>query len=493
MDIRPGDTIYGKDVTDKFTVVEFIGSGAFGFVYKLKKEGAEEFFALKTVPTGYLNETELKSLVNEGTLASGIKHENVVNVLFFHNGSQYPGLPPYIIMEYLPDGTLQQLLDSQRKSSKPFDNAQLTAMFLQLAEGMKAINSKLIHRDLKPDNILLSQDTLKISDFGLSKVVGAATRTYSFKGIQHIHYMPPEAWRGDTNTIRMDIYSMGIVFYELATLSHPYKVTEAGDIIEGWKNAHFFQKAEIPLSKNSHLDKHLSQLIIKMIAKKPEERYSNWDEMIKRIQTAQAEEKTKVDVSKLVMKAIKGKEAEEKQTLESERKRKEKEELDKLVKYRCDELLVGLNEIVDTFNTQYEGAKFHLETYSPLYSQTLTSSARFQEGSSVNLTIEPVYHSMAFEGKQVRAWGYFQNTNGKGFNVILVLDKPEDVYGNWLCLHNTHNPIARTTDGRPDPFPFDTFEEFAKEIQHIHALHIYQFQISPFAKDMLIPFFEDIL
>jgi serine/threonine protein kinase len=122
MDIRPGDTIYGKDATEKFTVVEFIGSGAFGFVYKVKKEGAEEFFALKTVPTGYLDETELRSLVNEGRLAPGIKHENVVDALFFHDGSQYPGLPPYIIMEYLPDGTLQQFLDARRKSSKFFDN-----------------------------------------------------------------------------------------------------------------------------------------------------------------------------------------------------------------------------------------------------------------------------------------------------------------------------------------------------------------------------------
>lgn len=493
MDIRPGDTIYGKDATEKFTVVEFIGSGAFGFVYKLKKEGTEEFFALKTVPTGYLDETELRSLVNEGRLASGIKHENVVDVVFFHDGSQYPRLPPYIIMEYLPDGTLQQLLDSQRKSSKCFDNEQLTAMLLQLAEGMKAINSKLIHRDLKPDNILLSKNTLKISDFGLSKVVGAATRTYSFKGIQHIHYMAPEAWRGQTNTIRMDIYSMGIVFYELATLFHPYKVTQAGDVIESWKNTHLFQKAEIPVTKNPSLNTHLSQLIMKMIAKKPEERYSNWDEIIKRIQTAQAEEKPKVDVSKLITKAIQTREEEEKQRLEAEKKRKAKEELDKLVSYRADELLEGLKEVVNAFNTSYEGPKINISEHSSPYAPTKTFSASFPKGGSVNLVVEPVYHSIIFEGKQVRAWGYFQNSKGKGFNIMLVLDKPEDLYGNWLCLHNTHNPLARTTDGRPEPFPFDTFEEFAKEIQHIHALHIYQFQISPFVKDMLIPFFEDIL
>lgn len=493
MDLRPGDKVYGQDENEKYEIVEFIKSGAFGFVYKIRKSGTDELFALKTIPTGYLDDGQLRALVNEGKLAPSIKHKNVVNVISFHDGSQYPGLPPYIIMEYLPDGTLQQLLDNQRKSSKPFPNEELTAMFLQLAEGMKAINSKLIHRDLKPDNILLSKTTLKISDFGLSKVVGAATRTYSFKGIQHIQYMAPEAWRLETNTLQMDIYSMGIVFYELATLSHPYSVKAGTDIIEAWRDVHFFQKPELPTAKIPKLNTHLSQLIMKMIAKKPEDRYRSWDEIIQRIQTAQEEEKPKIDVGKLVQKAIQTKEKEEKQRLEAERKQKEKEDLDKTVQFRCDELLTGLQDIVDAFNTSYEGPKFKISETSTHAIAAKIFSASFPRGGAVNLLVEPVYKNMDLDGKKILAWGYFKNSNGKGFNVVLIKDNPEDLYGYWLCLHNEHSGFVRKKDDRPDPFPFDTFEEFDKEIQHIHALHIYQTAVAHFSKDMLIPLFEDVL
>lgn len=83
---------------------------------------------------------------------------------------------------------------------------------------MIAINAELVHRDIKPENILVSNDVLKISDFGLAKIASESTRTMSFKGYGTIPYIAPEAWNSDKNTIQMDIYSMGIVFYELATL-----------------------------------------------------------------------------------------------------------------------------------------------------------------------------------------------------------------------------------------------------------------------------------
>ena len=92
----------------------------------------------------------------------------------------------------------------------------------QLVDGIEAINAKMLHRDLKPDNILIGADGLKIGDFGLSKIVGAATRSRTFKGGQHILYMAPEGWKQETNQIQIDMYSMGIIFFEIASLAFPY-------------------------------------------------------------------------------------------------------------------------------------------------------------------------------------------------------------------------------------------------------------------------------
>lgn len=500
MDIRPGDNIFGKDNSENFKIIEFINGGAFGAVFKIKEEKTGEIYALKTILTGHLDGDKLKALINEGRLASTIKHENVVDVIFFHDGSQYPELPPYIIIEYLPSN-LKQLLDTQKKTNVCFDNNQLSAMFLQLAEGMKTINLKLIHRDVKPDNILFSENTLKISDFGLSKVVGAATRTQTFKGIQHIQYMAPEAWRLETNTIQMDIYSMGIVFYELATLTHPYNVNEQEDFVEAWKNAHFYQTAQIPKTKNTNLDNHLSQVIVKMISKKPVDRYPNWEEIIKRIQMAQTETESKVNVEKLVEKTLQTKEKKEKEMLKLERKEKEKEELEKAAKFKSEELVAALNEIVNAFNESSDVLKISMQQQAKLASGITQYSAKFsgEQGiHSVSIHAETVYEDVKFEGKQIKVWGYFINSNGKGFNVLLVLDNQEDIYGSWLCFDNKQiqnlPPRLRIQgDNRPDPFPFGSFEEFCKNIIYEHRLSIYETEYFPFAKEMLVPLFEDVL
>ncbi len=105
----------------------------------------------------------------------------------------------------------------RKKSESFFSDREIIAMYKQLICGMKAINENLVHRDIKPDNILIKDSMLKVSDFGLSKVVADKTRTGTFKGFGHLLYMAPEGWTMEKNTIQMDIYSMGLVFYEIAT------------------------------------------------------------------------------------------------------------------------------------------------------------------------------------------------------------------------------------------------------------------------------------
>jgi serine/threonine protein kinase len=284
LDLRAGDVIFGIDQSHRYTVEEFIGHGGFGLVYKIRNTSDGSVFALKTIITASLDSTQLQSLVNEGNLATKVTHPNVIRYLFFHDGEQYPNLPPYIIMEYAEAGDLERLINQRRKDNDLFSREELKEMLLQLAQGIQAINQTLIHRDIRPSNVLLAGGRLKISDFGLSKVVGQATRSRTFKGIQHIAYMAPEAWRMDKNTAQMDMYSMGIVFYELATLKYPYNVGQNLDPVEAWRQAHLFQVPEPPDAVNSDIPPHLAQTIMRMIKKRPEERHDSWDDIIRRIQ-----------------------------------------------------------------------------------------------------------------------------------------------------------------------------------------------------------------
>jgi len=178
--IVTGSSIYDNN-KDEYEVLEPIGSGGFGIVFKLKRKKDSAIFALKTLQVGFSQKEYIDSFRHEGESAITIRNENVLQYLFFHDGSLFPEFPFYIIMEFADEGSLLELLQKQ-KSNGFFSNEEIKAFFNQLINGMNAINEKVIHRDLKPANILISQGKLKISDFGLSKISEDDTRTSTFKG-----------------------------------------------------------------------------------------------------------------------------------------------------------------------------------------------------------------------------------------------------------------------------------------------------------------------
>ncbi len=200
--IVPGTTVFDKE-GNEYLVEQLIGTGGFGQVFKIKAKIDGEIYALKTLSFGFSDGMHLESFLNEGNAATLIAHDNVVRYLYFHDGKQYKELPPYIIMEYTPDGTLEDYTKKNAIADRLIDNSDLKGLFIQLIEGMKVINSRLIHRDIKPSNILLFGDILKIADFGLSKIVEDNTRTMTFKGGGTCMYMSPEAWKLEKNTIQI--------------------------------------------------------------------------------------------------------------------------------------------------------------------------------------------------------------------------------------------------------------------------------------------------
>jgi len=488
MDIRPGDYVFGPEENNSYKVLQPIGNGNFGIVYEVEGP-SKEHFALKTINTAWLDQDNLKALINEGQLAVEINHPNVLEIIYFHDGHKHTELPPYMLMELADGGTLQNILEQKRNNKQYFSNEEIRAMMFDLANGMKVINEKLIHRDIKPDNILIKNEVLKIADFGLSKVIDAATRTQTFKGIQHIMYASPEVWMQEKNTIAMDIYSMGIVYYEIATLKHPYQVRENGEIVEAWKNAHLTEVPVDPRKYNPNIDLGLMQIILKMISKPVNDRYNSWAEIISRIESGSDIKENPYDVSNLVERALKTKRSEEEARMKEEAEARKRKEQEGIVNFSFNEILNATKQIVETFNEKYEFSKLKLESPGSLIFNIFVNG---KPQKVVKVLVNVLFDSATIDGKDIKAWGYVKAPSGRGFNLVLATSGAEDIYGKWLTIKVFHNSLYGTNDGRPEPFPFE-LTELPEEIVMIKGIHIYKVEIKPFLPDLCIKLIEELL
>ncbi|KAA0229788.1 serine/threonine protein kinase [candidate division KSB1 bacterium] len=507
MIIMTGTIIYDAD-GNEYQVSEFIGNGSFGNVYKITRQADNNVFALKTLQTPLGDNTELKAFLNEGNLAMSVSHQNVIKYLYFHDGSKYNQLPPYIIMEFASSGTLAKLVESKRKTNDHFGNEELAVYFFQLINGMEAINQHLVHRDIKPDNILISDGVLKITDFGLSKIVAQRTRTTTFKGVGCIPYLAPEGWRYEKNTIQMDIYSMGFVFYELATLRHPFESLSLFDL-DDWKNAHLFQTPPKPQELNRQLSSIIAQVILKMINKSTAERFRNWDEVRNFLQKAEAPTTSNTpNIDLLLQKRLEKDHEIMRDRLENEKRQHEIMEFQKLVFYQYQKsIFEPLKEFVDEFNTKYDGRKIQITPSSYEIGSTVTLIS----GENIKILIKelvdenfyregivsdhgsqipikelkrPVYNN-----RLIMAWGEVRAENGRGFNLLLV-NKDDDVYGEWFVTINTNSVISEK-QRLPEPFAFRLYE-LEQELQFLNSRHIYRVSVHKLDQKYFVELIEEV-
>lgn len=495
VDLRAGSVVYGRDQTDVYEITEHIGGGAFGKVYKVTHRTTGNIFALKTIEaTDILDTTEHRALLNEGQLALNIVHPNVVKVFYFHNGIQYADLPPYIIMEYVTNGyNLQKLLDS-RKSPNFFSIDELVAIYTQLALGMQAINRRLVHRDIKPDNILVQNGVYKISDFGLSKVVGAATRSQTFKGLAHIMYCAPEAWKSEENLPLMDMYSMGIVFFQLASLSLPYTVSPAPDPFGAWRDAHLFKQATDPRSINPDLDTELSQMVLKMMSKRPMDRYQSWDEVLQRLNRVKNVPEVSQDISSLLQRDIQSRRVAELEALETEKQARMDQENEAFLEYSFNQILQVATQVVDQFNESSDFTKLRVEK-SGQFSFSIQKNN--DDGRRVIIHIEPPPQTSQFQmlnfgiqGPTIKVWGIVKAPSGHGFNLVLVSTGQEDLYEEWRVIHKTLTyPTHMLGSQTPRMTPFE-MSELPSNANRATSRGLYS---DTFSSEQLIPLIEEIL
>jgi serine/threonine protein kinase len=505
--LQKNDIIYDGDKRE-YKILEPLGRGGMGYVLLAERIDDHEKFAVKTLSMFMESDKDYQALSNEAGLASKIRHKNVIFYIYFHDGKNFSELPPYIIMELADKNNLQDLIDEHIKSQEMISQDDLLDLYFKLVDGMEAINKELVHRDIKPANILFKNGELKISDFGIAKIAGDPTRTKSFKGSGTLAFFPPEAFLNQKNTIQMDIYSMGLVFYLLATLKHPYELKEEIHNEDGWKDAHLSTIPPPIQVINCNLSPKISAIVQKMLEKKPEKRFTSWAEIRKELQAINTLESSPYapTIQRMVSKNIQKKSEEAQKEAERTKKIMEEGQKKKMIQYSFDNDVIGpIKDFIKNYNSTNPDPRDQIKIadeewgeltiYGPSFSVAiklhiidqgdyLSVSDEDVFGRRINQKIEP-----KLKDKSILAWGYIKENSGKGFNIILCKSENSE-YGDWFILTNTHSGFAHRQDSRPDPFPFE-LDELVEEIHNVGAVHIFNIIPSTLDPQKIIEFISE--
>jgi len=244
---------------DRYRVERLLGKGGMGCVYLVYDRDMERYSALKMLlPSLTSNKKALRRFINEARISSGLAHENVVNV--YDLGRHGDIL--FISMEYIRGMTLAEWLKANSTSDSGAPLEKVLPIFYQVLEGVGYAHRFTIHRDLKPENIMIEEGgTVKVMDFGIAKAAGAVQFTSSGLAVGTPLYMSPEQAKGGQQDRRSDIYSLGMIFYELLTGTIPQgRFKMPSEIVGG-----------LPASVDGFLDKCL--------APDADERFQNINEM----------------------------------------------------------------------------------------------------------------------------------------------------------------------------------------------------------------------
>ncbi|MCY6959475.1 Stk1 family PASTA domain-containing Ser/Thr kinase [Clostridium brassicae] len=260
----------GARLGNRYELLEKIGEGGMAEVYKAKCHLLNRFVAVKILKNQYSdNEEFVKKFKYEASAAASLSHNNIVGI--YDIGSEN-GIN-YIVMEYVDGKTLKQIIN-EKKVLKT-DEAIVIAM--QIAKALEcAHNNNIIHRDVKPHNILVTKDgIIKVTDFGIAKATSSVTITNSDRVIGSAHYFSPEQAKGSFVDCKTDIYSLGIVMYEMVTGKVPYDAESPVSVAL----KHIQEPVVPPKEINPDIPDSLNNVILKAIEKEPYKRYHTSNEL----------------------------------------------------------------------------------------------------------------------------------------------------------------------------------------------------------------------
>ncbi|MFC2083960.1 protein kinase [Bacteroidota bacterium] len=249
-----------------YKIVEKLGEGGMGIVYKAQDLKLDRFAALKFLPPSLTkNEESKERFILEAKAASALDHNNICAI---YEIDETEDRQLFIAMAHYEGESLKQKIDKA-----PLNIDEAVDIAVQIAEGLaKAHENNIIHRDIKPDNIFITNDgVVKILDFGLAKVVGKSQLTQMGSTYGTIAYMSSEQTTGGKVDNRTDIWSLGVVFYEMLTGQRPFK----GEYEHAISYSIVNEIPEAITSLRSEISKELDSIVEKTLKKNPEERYQS--------------------------------------------------------------------------------------------------------------------------------------------------------------------------------------------------------------------------
>jgi serine/threonine protein kinase len=259
----------GMYISDRYEIIDKVGSGGMADVYKAKCHRLNRFVAIKVLKTEYSDDKNfVKKFRGEAQSAAGLSHPNIVNV---YDVGDDNGLH-YIVMELVEGITLKSFIERKGK----LEVKEAIGIAIQIAMGMEAAHTNhIIHRDIKPQNIIISREgKVKVTDFGIAKATTSNTITSNAMG--SVHYLSPEQARGGYSDEKSDIYSLGVTLYEMLTGEVPF----AGDNTVSVALLHI-QGEAIPLREiNPTIPLSVEKIVQKCMQKKPERRYLSASELM---------------------------------------------------------------------------------------------------------------------------------------------------------------------------------------------------------------------
>ena len=266
----------------KYQVIRSLGSGGFGAVFLAKDTWLNILVAIK-VP--HKQTVELFKLLKEPRLQAALNHPNIVRMI----AAEKSGKVFFMVMEYIKGRSLEKILDEQKILNWPM----ATEYILQIASAVShAHNNKIVHRDLRPSNIMISDQDgkVKITDFGTS--VWLNNIPYASTRIGSPPYMAPEQFQGKA-TFRSDIYSIGCVFYEMLVGRPPIFDPDPFKILEKAK----LGKITPPRLRNTQVPKEIDRIIMRCLSSKVEDRYQTLEDILSEISRFKGKDARKDEIA----------------------------------------------------------------------------------------------------------------------------------------------------------------------------------------------------
>ena len=274
----------GKTISH-YKILEKLGEGGMGVVYKAQDTKLDRYVALKFLPLHLGQaEEENKRFIHEAKAASALEHNNICNI---HEIGETEDGQLFIAMAFYEGDSLKEKIE---RGPMPLDEAIETA--IQIAQGLAKAHAKgIVHRDIKPANVMITnENVVKVLDFGLAKLIGRTQLTKEGTTLGTVAYMSPEQAQGGVVDHRTDIWSLGAVFYEMITGRQPFQGDYEQAIMYGIMN----EDAEPITGRRTGVPMELERIVNKALSKRPDERYHHVDELaVDLLRTSESVLKTK--------------------------------------------------------------------------------------------------------------------------------------------------------------------------------------------------------